>query len=274
MSFFRFPGGKSKLKKYIFDKISSECGIKYYREPFFGGGSIGLDFISRKKMDKIWINDKDFPLSCLWNSVINNKSILKYFVREFNPSVDKFFEYKEHLLNNPVAKIGSYESVKIGFEKLAIHQISYSGLGVKSGSPLGGKEQNSKYKIDCRWSPQHICKKIDEYNKLFSNQKIHKGICTSYDFEYVIKYNKNKSIIYLDPPYFIKGSELYQYSFNVDDHIRLCDLLKKTKHYWVLSYDDCCEVRDLYSWAKIQECVVTYSINGAVDKNELIICQK
>ena len=43
--------------------------------------------------------------------------------------------------------------VDIGFKKLAIHQISYSGLGTMSGGPLGGAGQKSQYKIDCRWSP-------------------------------------------------------------------------------------------------------------------------
>jgi len=47
-------------------------------------------------------------------------------------------------------------SLDVGFKKLAIHQISYSGLGTKSGGPLGGKSQESIYKIDCRWSPKHI----------------------------------------------------------------------------------------------------------------------
>ena len=61
-SFFRYPGGKSKLKDRIvckLNKISSNNTLEY-REPFFGGGSIGLSFFEKRpNLDKIWINDFD-----------------------------------------------------------------------------------------------------------------------------------------------------------------------------------------------------------------------
>jgi site-specific DNA-adenine methylase len=47
-SFFRYPGGKSKLRAQIVDCLSTqayESGLEY-REPFFGGGSIGLKLLA------------------------------------------------------------------------------------------------------------------------------------------------------------------------------------------------------------------------------------
>ena len=49
---------------------------------------------------------------------------------------------------------------RFGFMKIAVHQLSYSGLGLRSGGPLGGRSQASPYKIDCRWSPEYIYKKM------------------------------------------------------------------------------------------------------------------
>ncbi len=159
----------------------------------------------------------------------------------------------------------------IAIKKLAIHQISFSGLGTKSGGPLGGKEQKSKYGIDCRWSPDYICKKIQQLHIQFSKIKIEQSVCTNLDFYDVINDESCKALIYLDPPYYIKGNELYQHGFSEDDHKRLMNVLKSTPHKWLLSYDDCKEIRELYSWAKIEELDVKYSISGATKKGELLI---
>jgi hypothetical protein len=87
-----------------------------------------------------------------------------------------------------------------------------------------------------------------------------------------------------DPPYYVKGGDLYQHGFTVADHERLAVALKETKHAWVLSYDDCFEVRRLYDWACVEPLEVSYSITATKDKetghrlsrtkSELLICPK
>jgi DNA adenine methylase len=190
---------------------------------------------------------------------------LKKMVMNFNPSVETFENYKIEIANNSITPKNDSEIVLFGFKKLAIHQTSYSGLGVKSGGPLGGKKQKSKYKIDCRWSPDYICKKIEKLNIQFSSLEIKNQSCTSFDFENLIK-SKDDAFIYLDPPYYVKGNDLYQYGFSKEDHKRLSDALRITNHPWILSYDDCQEIRELYNWADINEISVNYSITATKDK--------
>lgn len=72
-SFFRYPGGKSKLRNQIAKRLAEQAGHDglEYREPFFGGGSIGLKLLSENtNITKLWINDKDIGIACLWTSVI------------------------------------------------------------------------------------------------------------------------------------------------------------------------------------------------------------
>ncbi|RTK95543.1 MAG: DNA adenine methylase [Neisseriaceae bacterium] len=271
MSFFRYPGGKSKLRSQIafeLNKIASDANVEY-REPFFGGGSIGLLVLEeRPELEKIWINDFDLGISSLWTTLIRRPDLLKDQVEKFQPSVEIFDEYKKELTETPLPKLNSdIEIAKFGFKKLAIHQISYSGLGTKSGGPLGGRKQKSAYKIDCRWSPKYICKKIDVLHLQFSKLSVRNNICTNLDFSELISDNSHEAIIYLDPPYFVKGNELYQHGFTESDHVRLADCLKKTKHQWVLSYDDCPEIRKYYDWASIEEINgVNYSITATKNK--------
>lgn len=285
VSFFRYPGGKtkSKLQNQITNKLNLlfDKGLEY-REPFFGGGSIGINFAQNINLSRMWINDFDPGVASLWTSLIKYSDQLKECVVNFMPSVEKFDEFKDELTqSNPVLKTDK-QIVEFGFKKLAIHQISYSGLGTKSGGPLGGRSQKSDYKIDCRWSPNYICKKIDLLNEKFKKFTIHNDCCTQVDFSELID-DKADALMYLDPPYYKKGNELYQFGFKEEDHVRLADCLKKTKHRWVLSYDNCVEIRNLYGWANVESYDVNYSITALKQKDgkrksrnkiELIITNK
>ena len=269
MGFFRYPGGKAKLKNQILNKLNEIIDENFknkkfiYREPFFGGGSIGLELLKiNKDIEICHINDRDRSLVALWDIVTYNPQSLINEVSNFTPTAQSFYQFKSDLLNGEIN----------GFKKLAIHQMSYSGLGTKAGGPIGGESQSSNYKVDCRWSKQYLIKKILNISKSLC---AHNAIISAYDFEEVInKQDELPTLIYLDPPYYVKGSELYQFSFSEQDHIRLAQSLKNTKHHWLLSYDDCKEIRKLYDWANIQELNVNYTIRNARQKQELLITKK
>lgn len=67
------------------------------------------------------------------------------------------------------------------------------------------------------------------------------------DFETLIKhYDRPDSFFYADPPYF-STEDMYAVGFNPDDHVRLRDTLRNIKGKFLLSYNDCPEIRELYS---------------------------
>ena len=80
---------------------------------------------------------------------------------------------------------------------------------------------------------------------------------------------------YLDPPYITdtelsKSSQLYEYSFTKEDHIRLAEEVKKCKHKILLSYDDDKNgiIRNLYKDFNIFEEEWTYSGTSSVNGEE------
>ena len=71
-------------------------------------------------------------------------------------------------------------------------------------------------------------------------------IIENQDFETLIKhYDRADTFFYADPPYF-SSEEMYAVGFNWDDHVRLRDTLKNIKGMFLLSYNDCPEIRELY----------------------------
>jgi len=278
MTFFRYPGGKAKLKQIVVSKLheglDTHSNIEEYREPFFGGGKIGTEFLS-STLKKFWINDFDLGISCLWSSVLNDHTKLIDLIKSFVPTTDAFYNFKKDLLvDKDLNLLSREEKLNIGFKKLVVHQTSFSGLGTKSGGPLGGKKQLSKYKIDCRWSPKYLSQKILKLNSSFKNKVIRQDCCTSLDFSEVISDNSTKALLYLDPPYFDKGNELYQCGFTYEDHTRLAKDLSNCTNLWVLSYDNCEDIIDLYKdWTNIVIISdINYSINTARKyKTELLI---
>jgi len=276
----RYPGGKNKVSKVIVPYIKrfyyeNECkNTCIYVEPFWGSGSIGLKLLSDNVISKIAINDYDIGIACFWTAVLREPNELCRMIDKFKPSSFEFYRIKNKFSEKRIRhKITEENYVQIGFEKLAIHQISYSGLGVKSGGPLGGREQTSKYKIDCRWNPKYLKNKIKKYSNLFSKVKIEKKVCGSYSFELVFKeFQNSETFYYLDPPYYKTGSQLYQYYFTETEHINLSKILKKMKQPWLLSYDVTDEIKEIYNWAVIIEFSLKYTISTSRSRRELLIC--
>lgn len=280
---FSYPGGKHRLKKRITKIISNFYGGErdifsnsfdyIYAEPFLGSGQVLLELLNNIKLDSVFLNDIDIGLSSLWISVIKYCDELCEYLNSFSPSVETFYELKNFFRNK--IEIGNEkEMIIIGGNKLALHQISYSGLGAMSGGPLGGRDQESEYKVDCKWNISNILKKVKKSHFLLRNIVLD-NTCYSLDFEQVFDKLRDKRVFYyLDPPYYEKGEELYLHGFGEQDHRRLSSCLSRNPNPWLLSYDYHPEIIALYHWAFIKEIDVNYCIKVPTTKKELLIVPK
>lgn len=262
-SFIRYPGGKWNHRHFIIGQLKPYLKpCIQYREPFFGGGGIGLELLHAGLISSMWINDRYAGVAALWTSVIRYPDDLKKLVMRFVPSRKAFKVFKEELDGFKIVSMKRRELVSFGFRKLALHQMSFSGLGEMSGGPLTD--------IGSRWSPEYICKKIDGIHRDLSSVSVQGNACSCLDFEEMIL--GDDSLLYLDPPYYEQGESLYKHHFSARDHERLARLLRNRTSFWLLSYDDCPQIRSLYQWALVKTVPVSYSITGASRRSELLIC--
>lgn len=82
------------------------------------------------------------------------------------------------------------------------------------------------------------------------------------DFEDLLRvYDKQDALSYLDPPYY--GTErYYNAEFSHEDHLRLNRVLKSLKGKFLLSYNDCEYVRELYKGFTIEEVNRNHNLVG------------
>lgn len=259
---FRYPGGKSRL----LSQLKNNNLLKYIKgdrlvSPFSGASHFEVS----QSIQNLWLNDLNKALFCLLDTISQNPTSLISQIEDFEPSLEKFYEFREDILNLVVIPSCEDDCSSIAFKKLVLHQCSYSGLG-EMGGPLGGKKQESSYGIGCRWNAKQLIKRIWKSHLRIKDAKI-----TNLSFEKVIKSIEVDDFLFLDPPYIEKASDLYKHSFSMTDHSLLRDLLRD-KSNWMLSYDDAEWVYANYSWAKIYKITKNYKMNRKTKKvNELII---
>lgn len=76
--------------------------------------------------------------------------------------------------------------------------------------------------------------------------RLRETVIENKDFESLIKqYDRYESFFYLDPPY-VETEGHYMVEFPKEDHVRLYDTLKEIKGKFLLSYNDCEFVKELY----------------------------
>ena len=86
-----------------------------------------------------------------------------------------------------------------------------------------------------------------------TSKRLRKVVIENVDFEQLIKtYDRKMALFYLDPPYY-NAEKYYPDRFQPEDHMRLKNALEKIQGKFILSYNDCPEIRELYQGYRIIE---------------------
>ena len=236
----RYPGGKSKLAKLIGEVCMKNKIYGHYIEPYAGGASVALYLLLQNRMKRLTLNDFDRSVYAFWHSVLYDTEKLCKLIDAVNVTVPNWEKAKAIQAKKQDAPL-----IDLGFSTLFLNRTNRSGI-LKAGV-IGGKEQQGKYKIDCRFNKLDLKCRI----QLIGNQR-DKIELFNMDALTLLKQFRpqfSQSIFYLDPPYYLKGSSLYAHYYNHDDHRRISETLAGMKEVsWILSYDDTPEIRKLYDW--------------------------
>ena len=288
----RYPGGKTRAITVLqqqFEKwdISGTNGTLI--SPFFGGGS--FEFSSGAQ--HILANDLFEPLYNFWSQTRDNRSAVVDEVTSIKASGFK----KEDFV--AARGICCNISGELPPERRAGYYFAINRSSFNGSTFCGGFSSESESKRFTESSIRRLTE-INLEHVEFSNE----------DFEPFIMrvcpqnaHNINAAM-YLDPPYDLQLKRSYLYGRDGDmhqsfDHTRLRDLLARISvgalcdddcatssaqvvpqtatpfRRWILSYNDCPHIRELYSDNNLFEIKTahwSYGMNRSKKSSEILIC--
>lgn len=225
-SFISWIGGKRLLRNKILEQFPSTAEYDRYIEVFGGAGWIL--FAKDKHANLEVFNDANGELINLYRCV---KYHCEELQRELNWSFvsrEQFFDNKEQI------QVRGLTDIQRAARFYLLIKNSF-GTDLRSFGVRGRKLEGS----------------IDYLSAI--KERLNQTVIENKDFESLIKtYDREKALFYLDPPYF-EAEEYYNVYFSKDNHIRLKTCLDKLKGKFILSYNDCAYIRELYSGYNIIE---------------------
>ena len=263
----RYPGAKSKVFDYV-EKLLEVEGLKgcTFYEPFAGSASLSWRLLEENAVDNVVINEKDPLLYHFWKAVFENTEGLIQKIEQTEISIDTWKEcakYKE--LSYLIGKT----SVEIGFAGLFLNRTNFSGI--LKANPIGGIEQKSDYKIDCRFNTKKVIEAIQSIAGFANRVTVSNEDAIEF-MRRALKYKRNrKTFVYIDPPYYKEGPGLYRYFFTEKQHHELAKFIKTKGFPWLLSYDDVNEIRKLYNRRTCVNLYLDYSVKTSKKGKEILI---
>jgi DNA adenine methylase len=250
----RYPGGKGKLTPYIkliFEQNDLLNG--HYVEPYAGGSGIALNLLTHGYASCIHLNDINAAVFAFWHSVINHPEELCRLIRDVKVTMEEWHKQKA-ILKNPAG----HSLVDLGFSTFFLNRTNRSGILL--GGVIGGKSQDGIWKIDARFNKEDLICRIEKI-ALFRDYIHLYNLDAAELIKTILPTLPKKTLIYLDPPYYVKGQELYQNHYKHDDHEVIANLVKKEiSQPWIVSYDNTTEIDAMYKGCP----KITYGINYSV----------
>lgn len=238
----RYPGGKSKLAAYIKSIIHyNKLYDGEYVEPYAGGAGIALELLFQDYVEKIQINDLSKPVHSFWKSVLNDTDEFCRLVKDTRLSVASW-DRQKRIFSNP----DQHSYLELGFSTFFLNRTNRSGI--LNGGIIGGRDQTGPWKIDARYNADELIFRIESIAQLKRRIKL-----TKYDALALLRLGlptwPKKTLIYLDPPYYEQGRELYYDYYERENHDELAQFIeaKMNSRYWIVSYDNIGPIKKLYA---------------------------
>lgn len=261
----RYPGGKSSLSVFLAKVMSANDLVGgTYVEPFAGGAGAALNLLFENYVHQIVINDADTAIYLFWKTLLEQTDEFIRLVKEAPLNIDEWHRQKHIALNQD-----DYSELEIGFSTFYLNRCNRSGI-LKAG-PIGGKHQDGKWKLHVRFTRDKLVQRIER----IANQRNHITVLNMDALTLIKDYVSlldNPVFVYLDPPYYQKGSQLYYNYYRHDDHLQLAQLMQRSHSFrWLMTYDDADPIREMYDCCGVHTFELNYFAFNARRGNEIII---
>jgi DNA adenine methylase len=261
----RYPGGKAKLAAYVKSLMKENRMLDgEYVEPYAGGAAIALELLFHEYVSRIHINDISKPVHAFWKSVLDHTDALCKLIID-TPLTVTAWDRQRHIMENPK----DAHVLALGFATFFLNRTNRSGI--LNGGIIGGRDQTGPWKIDARYNAQELVHRIESIASMKGRIRLTRQDALRFLKSGVEKWPE-KTLIYLDPPYYVKGRDLYYDFYAPEDHASVADFVRReiTKQRWIVSYDNAPAIRELYRGSPHVVYDIGYSARSASQGSEVM----
>lgn len=244
----------------------NRLGDRPIAEPFAGGAGASLSLLYLEEAPSISINDKDPSVFAIWWSLLNRSRAFLDLLSDSRPTMAEWRRQRD-VYRSP----SRMPRVKRGFAAFYLNRCNRSGI-IMNGGPIGGVKQAGKWKLGARFNKEGLrkrCEKVHEYRERIETS------CVD-GLQFIKGRDSESTFFFIDPPYFEKGPLLYLNALGREYHQALASQLRTmAEAAWILTYDDCPEIRALYrGWASVRPFSLRYAAAERRGGREVLIAPK
>jgi DNA adenine methylase len=265
----RYPGGKGKLTVFVKALLESNCLLDgEYVEPYAGGAGIAIELLLHEYVNRIHINDVSRPIYAFWSSVLNYTDDLSRKIVDTKVTVAEWDKQKS-VLSTP----DDHDDLSLGFATFFLNRTNRSGI--LNGGIIGGRDQTGPWKIDARFNAKELVTRIITIARMRSRISLTCKDALKFLTAGTKKW-PTRTLLYLDPPYYVKGSQLYYDFYKPGDHAQLAEFIMRgdLRQQWMVSYDNVPEIHKLYAGARNVIYDIAYSARSASKGSEVMFFRK
>lgn len=259
----RYPGGKGALTGYIQQlMIRNNLVGGEYIEIYAGGAAIAWNLLFTNFVRRVHVNDLDPALFSFWYAVLFETEELCRKIRDTPITVEEWKQQK-----SVYSQSQGSPNLDLGFSAFFLNRTNRSGI--LTGGVIGGKAQTGEWKINARFNKADLIRRIYRIAEFAARISIYNFDAKEF-LETKLQNIHGTSLIYLDPPYYVKGQGLYKNYYEHADHVEIAKLLYALKKPWLLSYDNHLEICSLYSKFSKIEYGLVYTAQKKYSGSEVI----
>ena len=258
----RYPGGKGKLARFVATLIKQNAlSDGLYVEPYAGGAAVAWELLLTGVVRRVAVNDVSRPVFAFWRSVLEQTDELAALIHDTPVDLASRDRLKA-IFGSP----DSASDLELGFAMFFLNRTHRSGI--LNGGVIGGREQTGKWKIDARYNKADLIRRIERIAA--ARRRIELTNLDAVEFvESKGPAWPAKTLVYLDPPYYEKGSQLYYDYYGDKDHLEVAQAVRSLrKVHWLGSYDDVLPIQEMYSGAPALQYTIGYSARNVLRGRE------
>jgi DNA adenine methylase len=258
----RYPGGKGRLTQFVADLMESN-GLTggHYVEPYAGGAGVAIALLQLEYASHVHINDLNRSVHAFWSAVLDDTDALCSRISSTRVTIAEWKRQRQVQVDQ------SADSLDLAFSTFFLNRTNRSGIIL--GGVIGGKSQEGDWTLDARYNKKDLIARIQSFADLRHRVSLYNLDATDL-ITTKLKGAPRETLVYLDPPYYVKGKGLYEDHYAHEDHAAVATAVRDLGRPWIVSYDNVPQIKLLYGGFRSRTFGLRYSAQTRYEGSEIM----